>query len=70
MAYAGEQYGTGGVYTGQAANAVNPVFPGQGMTTAQAAGAIVLGSLAGLILIRRGFRGLSVSKASGGLVRA
>lgn len=69
MAYAGEQYGSGGVYTGQAANAVNPVFPGQGLSTAQAAGALVLGSLAGLILIRRGFRGISIGKATGGLVR-
>jgi len=68
MAYAGENYGTGGAYTGQAANAVNPV-PGNGLTTPQAAAALVLGSLVGLIMIRRGFRGVSVSKMSGGLVR-
>jgi hypothetical protein len=68
MAYAGENYGTGGAYTGQAANAVNPV-PLNGLTTPQAAAALVLGSLVGLIMIRRGFRGLSVSRATGGLVR-
>lgn len=69
MAYAGEDYGTGGAYTGQAANAINPLSA-NGLSTPQAAAAIVLGSLVGLILIRRGFRGLSVSRATGGLVRA
>lgn len=69
MAYAGEQYGTGGAYTGQAANAINPLAA-NGLSTPQAAAALVIGSLVGLILIRRGFRGLSVSRATGGLVRA
>jgi hypothetical protein len=68
MAYAGENYGTGGAYTGQAANAVNPVNV-NGLSTPQAAAALVIGSLVGLIVIRRGFRGVSVSKMSGGLVR-
>jgi hypothetical protein len=68
MAYAGENYGTGGAYTGQAANAVNPL-PRNGLDTPQAAAALVIGSLVGLIMIRRGFRGLSVSRVSGGLVR-
>jgi len=69
MAYAGENYGTGGAYTGQAANSINPVGA-NGLGTPQACAALVLGSLVGLILIRRGFRGLSVSRATGGLVRA
>lgn len=68
MAYAGENYGPGGAYTGQAANSINPV-PGKGLDTPQAAAALVIGSLVGLIMIRRGFRGLSVSRATGGLVR-
>lgn len=67
MAYAGEQYGTGGVYAGQAANAV-PTTRG-GFNTEQAAAALVIGSLIGLIMIRRGFRGVSVGRATGGLVR-
>lgn len=74
MAYAGENtntgvYGTGGAYAGAAAAAVSPLTK-SGFNTEQAAAALVLGSLAGLILIRRGFRGVSVSKMSGGLVRA
>lgn len=69
MAYAGENYGTGGAYTGQAANAVNPLTT-NGLSTPQAAAALVIGSLVGLILIRRGFRGVSVSRATGGLVRS
>lgn len=68
MAYAGEQYGTGGAYAGQAANAVNPV-PAIGVTTERAAAILVIGSLVCLIAIRRGFRGVSVSSMSGGLVR-
>ena len=68
MAYAGENYGPGGAYTGQAANSINPVAT-NGMGTPQAAAAIVIGSLVGLIMIRRGFRGLSVSRATGGLVK-
>jgi hypothetical protein len=73
MAYAGENfnqgaYGTGGSYAGNAANAVSPA-PKGGLNTEQAAAAIVLGSLVALIAIRRGFRGVSVSKATGGLLR-
>lgn len=68
MAYAGENYGTGSAYSGQAANAINPVSA-NGLSTPQAAAALVIGSLVGLIIIRRGFRGVSVSKISGGLVR-
>lgn len=47
---------------------VNPVKQG-GITTEHMAAAIVIGSLAGLVLISRGFRGVSVGKISGGLVR-
>jgi hypothetical protein len=73
MAYAGENfnqgsYGTGGSYAGNASNAVNPM-PSGGLNTEQAAAALVLGSLVALIAIRRGFRGVSISKATGGLVR-
>jgi hypothetical protein len=73
MAYAGENfnqgtYGTGGSYAGNAANAVSPV-PTKGLNTEQAAAVLVLGSLVALIAIRRGFRGVSVSRATGGLVK-
>lgn len=68
MAYAGEEYGRGGQYSGNAANAVNPV-PIAGMPTERAAGALVLGALVALILIHRGFRGVSIGRATGGLVR-
>jgi hypothetical protein len=68
MAYAGEAYGSGGQYAGNAANAVNPV-PANGLTTERAAGALVIGALAALIMIRRGFRGVSVGRISGGLVK-
>lgn len=72
MAYAGERegvYPTAGPYAGNATGATQPV-KGQGLSTEQAAAAIVLGSLVALIAVRRGFRGVSVSKMSGGLVRS
>lgn len=72
MAYAGERegvYPTAGPYAGNATGATQPV-KGQGLSTEQAAAAIVLGSLVALIAVRRGFRGVSVSKVSGGLVRS
>jgi|KBSMisStaDraftv2_1062788.scaffolds.fasta_scaffold01117_14 hypothetical protein len=72
MAYAGERegvYPTAGPYAGNATGATQPV-KGQGLSTEQAAAAVVLGSLAALIAIRRGFRGVSVSRATGGLVRS
>jgi len=72
MAYAGERegvYPTAGPYAGNATGATQPL-KGQGLSTEQAAAAIVIGSLVALIAIRRGFRGLSVSRATGGLVRS
>jgi hypothetical protein len=72
MAYAGERegvYPTAGPYAGNATGATQPL-KGQGLSTEQAAAAIVLGSLVALIAVRRGFRGLSVSRATGGLVRS
>ena len=68
MAYAGDEYGPGSAYAGQATNAINPI-PNTGWTTEKCAAAIVIGSLASLIMIRRGFRGVSVSKVTGGLVK-
>ena len=50
------------------ANSINPIA-GAGMTTEKAAAVLVIGSLIALIAIRRGFRGVSVSGMSGGLVR-
>jgi hypothetical protein len=69
MAYAGDEYGPGSAYAGNAANAVNPV-PATGMTTERATAALVIGALASLIFIRRGFRGVSVARVTGGLVRS
>ena len=68
MAYAGDDYGTGNTYTGNATNALNPVS-GTGTTTERAAGILVIGALVVLIMINRGFRGVSVGRLSGGLVR-
>jgi hypothetical protein len=47
----------------------NPIKRG-GLTTEHATGAIVIGALVFLIAINRGFRGVSVGKLSGGLVRS
>ncbi len=47
----------------------NPVTNKSGSTEYMAA-AVVLGALVALIMINRGFRGVSVSGVSGGLVRA
>ena len=72
MAYAGERegvYPTAGPYAGNATGATQPL-KGNGLTTEQAAAALVLGSLVALIAVRRGFRGVSVSKMSGGLVKS
>jgi hypothetical protein len=68
MAYAGESYGSGNSYSGNAANAVGPM-PTNGMSTEKACAALVIGSLVALIAIHRGFRGVSASKLTGGLVR-
>lgn len=69
MAYAGNDYGAGQQYTGNATNAINPVTGNGGTPTERAAAAIVIGSLVALIMIQRGFRGVSVRGATGGLVR-
>ena len=72
MAYAGERQGvypTAGPYAGNATGATQPM-KNSGLTTEHAAAALVLGSLAALIAVRRGFRGVSVSKMSGGLVKS
>jgi hypothetical protein len=71
MAYAGEHggvYPTAGPYAGNATAATQPM-KGGGMSTEHACAALVLGSLAALIAVRRGFRGVSVGKLSGGLVK-
>jgi hypothetical protein len=47
---------------------VNPVKQG-GLSSEHAAAAVVIGSLVFLIMIRKGFTGVSVGKISGGLVR-
>jgi len=71
MAYAGQDYGASGTYSGNAAG-----YAGTGMgmgsnLTAAHASAIIIGlSLLFLIAIRMGFRGVSVGRATGGLVRA
>jgi len=48
--------------------AVNPIKMG-GLNTEQMTAAIVLGALVALIMINRGFRGVSVGRVTGGLVR-
>jgi len=63
MGYAGNEYGASGAYNnlGTGSNSV--------LSTAHASGIIVGASLLFLIAIRMGFRGVSVSRVSGGLVR-
>ena len=46
---------------------VNPV-KSAGMSTEYAAGVIVIAALVFLVAVNRGFRGVSISGASGGLV--
>jgi hypothetical protein len=65
--YAGEQYGAGGVYA-SGGTSLNPVKQG-GLSTEHAAAMVVLGSLAALILIRRGFLPISTGRLTGGLVK-
>lgn len=48
---------------------VNPVENQTGGNTEYSAAALVIGALVALVLINRGFRGVSVSGVSGGLVR-
>jgi hypothetical protein len=67
MAYAGEQYGSGGAYSNGPTD--NPVRGMNGLTTEHAAAAVVIGCLVFLIAIRRGFSGVSVSSVTGGLVK-
>jgi hypothetical protein len=47
---------------------VNPVKT-SGMSTEYAAAVLVIGALVFLVAINRGFRGVSISGATGGLVR-
>jgi len=46
----------------------HPIKTGN-VDTPQMAAAIVVGALVFLILVRRGFRGVSVGKATGGILR-
>ncbi len=62
-------FGSGGAYAGDNNTAEHPVtHDTSGIHTM--AGAVVIGSVAILIAIRMGFRGVSVSHVSGGLVKA
>lgn len=45
----------------------NPVSSVQGLTTAHAAGVVVLACVAALVLIRRGFRGVNVGGVNVGI---
>jgi hypothetical protein len=67
MAYAGQDIGQGDAYQAGTAANLNPVTGG--MTTEHAAAVVVIGALVALIALRRGFRGVSVSGMTGGLVR-
>lgn len=61
MAYAGQDYGSGGAYAGgQQAPASATRMGMGGMATSHAAGVIVIGSLLALAAIRAGFRGVNV----------
>lgn len=47
----------------------NPVSAGKGITTEYATGALVIGCLVALILIRRGFRGVNLPGIGGASIR-
>jgi len=61
-------FGAGGAYANDGTTA-HPVVHDTGGTHTMA-GAVVIGSLIVLVAIRMGFRGVSVSHVSGGLVKA
>jgi hypothetical protein len=48
---------------GDQTNMVNPVSDGRSFDTPQVAGALVIGALVFLILVKRGFRGVSAGGA-------
>lgn len=48
---------------------INPISA-PGMTTEKWTAVLVIGSVVALIMISRGFRGVSVGRVSGGLVRS
>lgn len=69
MAYAGQDYGASGTYTGNTAGYAGTGMSTSSLTAAHASGIIIGLALLFLIAIRMGFRGVSVSRVSGGLVR-
>lgn len=64
MGYAGNEYGAGGAFSDGTLVGSNSA-----LSTAHASGIIVGASLLFLIAIRMGFRGVSVSRVTGGIVR-
>lgn len=68
MGYAGQNYGSGGAYDGSGTGP-HPVSGSGQFATEHAAAAVVLGCLAALIAIRMGFRSVSISGVTGGLVK-
>lgn len=67
MGYAGQEYGSGGAYSGNGAGVGSMSF--SGLSVAHASAVIVLAALLFLMAIRMGFRGVSVGRLTGGIVR-
>lgn len=66
MAYAGNDYGSNGAWSGNAAGAGGtPTL--NSLSTSHASGVIILACLAALIAIRVGFRGVDVGGLSVGV---
>lgn len=68
MGYAGEQYGSGGAYSGTGTGD-HPVSGSGNVATEHAAAIVVFACLAALIAIRMGYRSVSISGVTGGLVK-
>lgn len=68
MGYAGQNYGSGGAYDGSGTGA-HPVTGSGSIATEHAAAGVVFACLAALIAIRMGFRSVSISGVTGGLVK-
>lgn len=69
MAYAGTDYGSSGSWNNNAAGVSTQGISMSNLTAAHASAVIIGLSLLFLIALRMGFRGISVGKVTGGLVR-
>jgi hypothetical protein len=67
MGYAGNDYGSNGAWNGNGAGAAGAGQSLSNLSTSHASAVVVLGSLAILIALRMGFRGVSVGGVNVGV---